>query len=86
MGGFGEASLDLIGETQDAAVWAARAKTDFDTIFSLLGDVGALHEGAADWCYALAPLLWFYGAWESVVGEKLHNSCRQRHGIGKGRG
>jgi hypothetical protein len=73
-GGFGEASLALLGEEKDAARYAAFAKTDFDIIFSWLAEDGAWHEGAADWCYTLAPLLWFYGAWESVVGEDLHQN------------
>jgi len=73
IGGFGEASLTLLGEVEEASRWAARVKTDFDFALSWFGEDGAWHEGAADWCYAVAPLLWFYGAWESVVGENLHN-------------
>jgi hypothetical protein len=71
VGGFGEAALALIGEVEDAGKYAAYAKANFDIIWSWLADDGAWHEGAADWCYALAPTLWFYGAWESVVGENL---------------
>jgi len=74
VGGYGEASLALLGEVKDASNWAVGAKIDFDIAFSWLGDDGAWHEGAADWCYALAPLLWFYSAWQSVVGENLHNN------------
>lgn len=73
-GGFGEACLALLGEVNDSARYAAFAKTNFDIIFSWLGDDGAWHEGAADWCYTMAPLLWFYGAWESKVGEDLHQN------------
>lgn len=73
VGGYGEAALALLGEVKDASKWAARAKTDFDFALSLLDDDGAWHEGPADWCYTMAPLLWFYSAWQSVVGENLHN-------------
>jgi hypothetical protein len=73
VGGYGEAALALIGETEAAVKYAAYAKTNFDIIFSWLADDGAWHEGAADWCYAIAPMLWFYGAWESVVHENLHD-------------
>ena len=73
VGGYGEAALALLGELEEASRWAARAKTDFDFALSWLGEDGAWHEGAADWCYAMAPLLWFYGAWQSVVGENLHD-------------
>ena len=71
VGGYGEAALALIGEAEDAGKYAACAKADFDIILSWLADDGAWHEGVADWCYALAPMLWFYGAWESVVNENL---------------
>jgi len=74
MGGFGEAALALLGEVEGADRWAARAKLDFDDCLSWLADDGAWHEGAADWCYAMAPLLWFYGAWQSVTGEDLHDA------------
>lgn len=74
VGGYGESALALLGEVKNASNWAVGAKTDFDIAFSWLGDDGAWHEGAADWCYALAPLLWFYGAWQSVVGENLHDN------------
>lgn len=73
VGGYGEAALALLGEVKGASRWAAHAKLDFDRCLSWLGDDGAWHEGAADWCYALAPLLWFYGAWQSGVGEDLHD-------------
>jgi hypothetical protein len=73
VGGYGEAALSLLGEVEEAGRWASRAKLLFDECFSWLGDDGAWHEGAADWCYALAPLLWFYGAWQSAVGENLHD-------------
>jgi hypothetical protein len=71
--GFGEASLALLGEVLEAADWASRAWTEMQTCFSWLGGDGAWHEGAADWCYALAPLLWFYGAWQSVTGDDPHD-------------
>ena len=73
VGGYGEAALALLGETEEASRWAARAKADFDYAFSWLGEDGAWHEGAADWCYTMAPLLWFFGAWQSVLGENPHN-------------
>jgi len=73
VGGFGEAALALLGEVEEADRWAARAKLDFHVCLSWLADDGAWHEGAADWCYALAPLLWFYGAWQSVTGQDLHD-------------
>lgn len=72
VGGLGEAALALLGEVPEASRWAAHARWEFDTAFSWLGEDGGWHEGAADWCYALAPLLWFYGAWQSVLGEDLH--------------
>jgi hypothetical protein len=78
-GGYGEAALALLGEVDEAAQWAARAKHEFKTCFSWLGDDGAWAEGAADWCYAMAPLLWFYGAWQSVTGENLHDIPWLRH-------
>jgi hypothetical protein len=71
--GFGEAALALLGEVEEAIEWAAGAYRAFLECFSWLGDDGAWHEGAADWCYALAPLLWFYGAWQSVTGEDPHD-------------
>ena len=73
VGGYGEAALALLGEVPQAGRWAAGAKTDFDFALSWFGADGAWHEGVADWCYAVAPLLWFYGAWQSVVGENLHD-------------
>lgn len=73
VGGYGEAALSLLGEFEEADIWAAHAKMNFDNIFTWLGDDGAWHEGAADWCYTVAPLLWFYGAWVSVVNENPHN-------------
>jgi len=74
VGGYGEAALALLGEVEEASIWAAAAKADFDFSLSLLGEDGSWHEGAADWCYAMAPLLWFYGAWQSVVAENLHDA------------
>jgi hypothetical protein len=74
VGGYGETALSLLGEVGEASRWAARAKLEFDVCFSWLGEDGAWLEGAADWCYALAPLLFFYGAWESAVGEDLHET------------
>ncbi len=73
VGGFGEAALALLGETDDAPLWAARAERLFDVSFGWLGDDGAWHEGVGDWCYAVAPLLIFYSAWQSRVGEDLHD-------------
>ena len=73
VGGYGEAALALLGEVDEASTWAAAAKEDFDVCLSWLGEDGAWHEGAADWCYTLAPLLWFYGAWQSVVGDDFHD-------------
>lgn len=75
MGGFGEASLAVLGEIDEANKYAAFARANFDIIHSLLGDDGAWHEGVADWCYTMAPMLWFYGAWESVTGENLHDQA-----------
>ncbi len=72
VGGYGEAALALLGEVGEASSWAARAKHLLSVSMSWLGDDGAWHEGAADWCYTLAPLLWFYGAWQTAVGEDLH--------------
>ncbi len=72
VGGYGEAALALLGEVEDAPIWAERAKRLFDKVFTLLGDDGSWHEGVADWCYAAAPLLWFFGAWETAVGDDLH--------------
>ena len=74
VGGLGEAALALLGEVDAASEWAAWARADFDAILALLGDDGAWHEGAADWVYAMAPLLWFFSAWESVTNENLHNT------------
>ena len=71
-GGYGEAALALIGEVDEAEIWALRARQEFDTSFSWLGNDGAWLEGPADLCYALAPLLWFYGAWQTATGEDLH--------------
>lgn len=71
--GYGEAALALLGEVAEAATWAARARHEMEVCFSWLGEDGSWHEGAADWCYALAPLLWFYGAWQSVTGEDPHD-------------
>ena len=73
VGGMGEAALALIGEVDDASLCAAHVKNSFDTCLSLLGDDGYWHEGAAGWCYAMAPLLAFYSAWQSVLGENLHD-------------
>lgn len=73
VGGYGEAALALLGEVEEAAAWAARAREEFTTCFSWLGDDGAWHEGAADWCYALAPLLQFFSAWQSLTGEDPHD-------------
>jgi len=70
--GYGEAALALVGEVPQAALWACRAREEFEEIFRYLGTDGAWHEGPADWCYALAPLLWFYSAWETAAGEDLH--------------
>jgi len=74
VGGYGEAALALVGEVDEASRWAARAKSSFDYALSWFGDDGAWHEGAADWVYTMAPLLWFYNAWQNVVGENLHNA------------
>ncbi|WP_073059112.1 DUF4962 domain-containing protein [Fodinibius roseus] len=73
VGGCGEAALALTGEIKEADKYAAYAKANFDLALTWIGNDGAWHEGAADWCYALAPLLWFYGAWKTVTGEDLHN-------------
>jgi hypothetical protein len=72
-GGFGEAALGLLGEVPGAATWAVRARRLFATSWGWLGDDGAWHEGVGDWCYAVAPLLTLYGAWQSVTGEDLHD-------------
>lgn len=72
-GGLGETALALLGEVEDASVWAAWAKVDFDAIFGWLGNDGAWHEGAADWVYAMSPLLWFFSAWQSITEEDPHN-------------
>ena len=50
VGGYGEASLSLLGEVEEASKYAAHAKAIFEKIFTWLGDDGAWHEGAADWC------------------------------------
>jgi len=73
VGGYGEAALALLGEAEQSCRWAAHAKVDFDFALSWLGGDGAWHEGVADWCYTMAPLLWFYGAWQSILGENPHN-------------
>ena len=73
VGGLGEAALSLSGEVPEAAKWATYAKENFDLAFTWLSDDGAWYEGVADWCYTMAPLLWFYGAWQSVTGENLHD-------------
>jgi hypothetical protein len=79
VGGFGEAALALLGEVPEAAAWAVRARQLFDVSFGWLGQDGAWHEGVGDWCYALAPLLMFFGAWQSAVGENLHERPWLRH-------
>jgi len=71
-GGLGEASLALLGEVPEASAWAARARDRMESALGWLGDDGAWHEGVADWVYTLAPLLWFFGAWQTKVGEDLH--------------
>jgi len=71
--GYGEAALSILGEVEDAYLWADSARNFLANSLSWFGDDGAWHEGAADWVYAMAPLLWFYGAWQSVVGENLHD-------------
>lgn len=73
VGGLGEAALSLTGEVPEAAKWATYAKENFDQAFTWLAGDGAWYEGVADWCYAMAPLLWFYGAWESVTKERLYD-------------
>jgi hypothetical protein len=83
-GGYGEAALAIAGEVDEAEIWAIRAMEEFKLAFSWLGDDGAWQEGAADWCYALAPLLWFFGAWQTAAGEDphdvawLHSTARYR--------
>ena len=72
--GFGEAALALLGEAEDAALWAAHARLELDQSMACLGDDGCWHEGPGGWCYAVSPLLMFYGAWFSVVGEDLHDN------------
>ena len=72
-GGFGEASLALLGEVEQAPSWAVRAKELLDESWSWLGDDGSWHEGVGDWCYAVAPMLTFYSAWKDVVGDDLHD-------------
>ena len=71
--GYGEAALAIFGEVEGAAKWADSAKNCLAYSLPWFADDGAWHEGAADWVYAMAPLLWFYGAWQSVVGENLHD-------------
>jgi len=79
MGGFGEASLAMLGELEDADKYAAFARLNFDILMSWIGEDGSWHEGVADWCYAMAPMLWFYGAWESTVGENLMDTPWMRN-------
>ncbi len=73
VGGLGEASLSIIGEVEESAKWATYVKENLDYAFTWLGNDGAWFEGVADWCYAMSPLMWFYGAWESVTKEKLYD-------------
>ncbi len=46
---------------------------EFVTAFSWLGDDGGWPEGAADWAYAMVPMLWFFGAWQSVTSSNPHH-------------
>lgn len=73
VGGLGEASLSIIVEVPETAKYATYVKDNLDHGISLLGDDGAWYEGVADWCYTMAPLLWFYGAWESATKERLYD-------------
>ena len=73
VGGLGEAALSLTGEFPEAAKWATYAKENFDNAFTWLAGDGVWYEGVADWCYTMAPLLWFYGSWESVTKERLYD-------------
>jgi len=71
--GYGVGALALLGEVDEALLWATRSRQDFDIAFSLLGDDGAWHEGPADWCYTLAALLMFFEPWERATGENVFN-------------
>jgi hypothetical protein len=73
VGGLGEASLSIIGEVPDTAKYVTYVKENLHLGLSLLGEDGAWYEGVADWCYTMAPLIWFYGAWESATKERLYD-------------
>jgi hypothetical protein len=72
--GYGEAALGIVGEHLAAERWFERALSEFSECLSWLGDDGAWHEGAADWCYAMAALLRFFGAMRERGDEQLRAS------------
>ncbi|WP_226781315.1 heparinase II/III family protein [Oceaniglobus trochenteri] len=73
-GGYGEAALAVIDHFPEAGDWAERARDEFATALSWLGDDGGWLEGVADLVYAWSPLLAFYGAYRAVTGQDLHGA------------
>ena len=82
--GLGVGSAVLLGEVPEAKVWYDFAKSQFDTVFTFLGDDGGWTEGPAPWCYGVQAMVAFFDAVERVEGKGfadrpwLANTARYR--------
>jgi hypothetical protein len=71
--GLAVAALALMGESPDAARWAALARAHHHRAGQLLSPDGYYYEGMEYWIFSAPWLVHFLEAWEHATGESLWN-------------
>ncbi len=69
--GLAVAALALLGESPDAARWAALARAHHHRANLLLSPDGYYYESMEYWIFSAPWLVHFYDAWEHATGENL---------------
>jgi heparinase II/III-like protein/uncharacterized protein DUF4962 len=69
--GLAVTALALMGESKDAAKWAALARAHHVMANRLLSPDGYYYEGMEYWIFSVPWLVHFYDAWEHSTGESL---------------
>jgi hypothetical protein len=77
--GLAVTALALMGESKDAAKWAALARAHHHRTNQLLSPDGYYYEGVEYWIFSIPWLVHFYDAWEHATGESLWTLGPARH-------
>ena len=73
-GGLATVAYALMGEVEEAACWAARARDNFAQALALMPEDGSNYEGPVYWRYGFIWFLIYADLLQQQTGENLHES------------